>query len=1072
MGAPLEIGNFVLHAEVPGIARVCGVESDLVEIEQFDSPANPRCQALWVDPTSVRRCRLGDQTRVFWKDELSGAWTAGRIVGGGPDVYFVRRPDQSLDLRIHESRLRVRWEKPLADPLQVLLAGAQESPMFRDARLPVIKALIEQRATCASASGVISSSVALHSHQVRAAMKVLSDPVQRYLLADEVGLGKTIEAGFVIRQLMLDERDAQVVVVAPDTLRRQWRNELRTKFLIDDLPGTLRISAHETPDKWHDYHGFDLVVVDEAHLLAAVVDPSASPYRELRDLCLSVPRVLLLSATPVLRRETTQLALLHLLDDRLYNWDELEAFRRRLKLRGDLARAVYSLDPGFSFLLPSVLDDVRTILPNDELFEGYADQVLHCLDADGDVAASSSETELAAAVSAVRAHISETYRLHRRVIRQRREAVMGIELDDQGHLTPFDVVGRQRPRLVELKSAEHSLGSEVLGEWHRLIRDGVVNGEIDRDQYGSTLAVLVALSGGPTTDLLEALRYRIAASEGIGLLPSQLTALRNAPPITGESELISKLNDNAERDALSEVVRRLEPAFAQPRTVVFAGAGRIAEELHHALQSTKWAPRVHVHGRHVGSEASEQAVDSWNVDGGVLLCDETAEYGRNLQAANLVIHLRLPASPNDLEQRIGRVDRYGSSQTAMQVVFGDRDPHETLSAAWRQVLLDGYGVFERSLSAVQDLVDMRSTETWASAVELGLDSLMSSIPTLRSEIDEEFKEIERLDALEASFEDADHAGDSFLDLARLETTPEAFERDFLRLVTGPDGFRFGERRNLDGSTTFEHSPRAPLLSPRLLSNLGSVPKHSWSGQFDRLNELRSPGRGVFRLGSPLVEAVSRILSLDDRGRASAIWRFDRTLDVGAFVYFGFTYLIEADVDAVALSGSPGAKHAFRRRADQAFPPITRDIWIRSDRESAESDPRVLGFLEANYSKPRGDVNLDAERSGPLFELFGGEPEFCASAVAAETSARHELKRVTDLRARCEESAERVRRDTRMHLAQSAARSAAGALLVDDDDTDETVRVGSAIAKGIELPRVRLVAVTCLVRSRERWAPNA
>ncbi|RST52631.1 SNF2-related protein [Variovorax sp. MHTC-1] len=70
-----------------------------------------------------------------------------------------------------------------------------------------------------------SSGIELVSHQVSVVRRVLSDPVKRYLLADEVGMGRTIEAGFVIRQCLLDEPHARVVVLAPATLVEQWEGE-------------------------------------------------------------------------------------------------------------------------------------------------------------------------------------------------------------------------------------------------------------------------------------------------------------------------------------------------------------------------------------------------------------------------------------------------------------------------------------------------------------------------------------------------------------------------------------------------------------------------------------------------------------------------------------------------------------------------------------------------------------------------------------------------------------------------------------------------------------------------------
>ena len=491
------VGQLVVHPKAPGIARIADVVDGQARLDLFESAAQPVAESLWASLTEVRRCRLGRQTRVFWRESASGSWRAGRVIGGGPDEYFVRPPNSETDVRLHESDLRVRWDRPLADPLQVLLTGAQESPLYRDARMPMIRSLVAQRAACASMPAISSSRVELYAHQIETAAQILSDPVQRYMLADEVGLGKTIEAGFVIRQRLLDDPASRIVVIAPDPLRRQWRDEMLTKFFIDDSPGAeFKISSHDTPQRWQQYHGFDLVVVDEAHRLAGA-GPHEQPYGALRALCHAAPRVLLLSATPVLQRETTQLGLLHLLDAGLYRWEDLDLFRQRLAVRRELARAVYALDPDLPFLLADTLRQIRSLLPTDAQLDLLSASVLQHLDTSGDLLTTTTPDSVARAVDAVRAHVGETYRLSRRVIRHRRATVLDAALDDEGLLPPFEVTGRQRPALAPLSSTEHHAAVRALEHWQSTVRNAVLDAGRDRAGYGDVLAVLVARTGGP-----------------------------------------------------------------------------------------------------------------------------------------------------------------------------------------------------------------------------------------------------------------------------------------------------------------------------------------------------------------------------------------------------------------------------------------------------------------------------------------------------------------------------------------------------------------------------------------------
>jgi ATP-dependent helicase HepA len=235
-----------------GIGRVGELGNGKVRVDYFESIADPVAESRWVEVTECRPARLDIQTRVYWQNADTGNWHTGRVVGGEPPVYFVRSPNSKEDFKVPEAQLRVRWDRSVRNPIDVLLAGANESGYYGNTRLPMVRNLIDQRAASGSAFALLSSGVEIFQHQVDAAMTVISDPVQRYLLADEVGLGKTIEAGFVIRQVLLDEPASRVTIVAPDALRRQWQEELRSKFFIDDFPQGCGQSRYCCSEGWFE----------------------------------------------------------------------------------------------------------------------------------------------------------------------------------------------------------------------------------------------------------------------------------------------------------------------------------------------------------------------------------------------------------------------------------------------------------------------------------------------------------------------------------------------------------------------------------------------------------------------------------------------------------------------------------------------------------------------------------------------------------------------------------------------------------------------------------------------------
>jgi ATP-dependent helicase HepA len=229
-----------------------------------------------------------------------------------------------------------------------LAARVTDTPRFFDGRAQIVGGLAVQRAGFGGLSGLASAGIELLEHQVDIVRRVLADPVQRYLLADEVGLGKTIEAGVLIRQHIIDEPDkALVLVVTPPHLIGQWRAELETKFFLPPSSPAVAVVSEESLSELDETDAWTMLVVDEAQrpaLNAFSPDPSQRRvYEVLRSLAARVPRVLLLSGTPVLKQEDGFLAMLHLLDPDGYPLDDRQAFRERVQSRQTIAEALLDL---------------------------------------------------------------------------------------------------------------------------------------------------------------------------------------------------------------------------------------------------------------------------------------------------------------------------------------------------------------------------------------------------------------------------------------------------------------------------------------------------------------------------------------------------------------------------------------------------------------------------------------------------------------------------------------------------------------------------------------------------------
>ncbi|MGW1914956.1 protein DpdE [Streptomyces sp. NPDC002076] len=1084
MSPDFRVGHLVTFTGAPGIGRVAAVTDDLLHVDFFESTAEPRIETQAVPQVDCQRARLKPETRVFRHNPSTGEWMAGRVLRPDHGGYFVRFPNADYDMPVAESELRVRWNKPVRDPLQVLVSGGNESGHLYNARIPMLHNLVAQRAASASTPAFLAAAVEIYPHQVRSALTVLSDPVQRYLLADEVGLGKTIEAGYVILQTLIDNPQARVLILTPDSLRRQWVAELRTKFFTDDFPRRVRIAPHDSPEKWKQHHGSDLVVVDEAHLLVQDRDDTDPTYRALCDLVHPASKVLLLSATPVTSSHATHLGLLHLLEPNVYKWSERETFEERYNHRAELANHVLSLDAEYHPLLPSTIDIVKELLPpEDSRFEALAGHVLELLDAEGNLREGTGMQDLSARVTELRAHISETYRLHRRVIRHRRSHV--LEQNDDSAAATYEVRGRAEP--TKLISESYSPTADNLLEWQTRLWGHLLDEgrESERSNYALVLAVLASRLGGTSGDYLDALRWRVHRDEGAakraGLSTRERNYLTSLPVAPHEAKTLASLEsqivDAHNVTEVDDLIEALLPALRKrTHIIVFCGPGTLASTLTERLRTRFSQVGLFEHTRNAGPDLSERAIAAWRehfTTAAVLVADDSAEDGLNLQAAQIVIHVRLPWSPNQLEQRLGRTDRYVESRQQrskpMQFVLTDPESH---TEAWLSLLTDGYRIFEVSVSTLQDAIAQSQADVWAEALEHGPEGLTGYAETVRDLLKHARDEIDMMDTLESIF---DTSPDD-IDFAERLTTFEAdwnTTREALLGYTGWDGsdgvkLRHTERKINDCLCEVFNLNSRPLISPHLYDGK-NLTEDAAKGTFSRSAALNASGTRLFRIGNPLVDTLANVVWFDDRGQATAFWRADANHRGGPEPYFGFDYLVEADISSALELALPQVKNpndaraALRRQAEQLLPPFTLKVWVPAGATEALADEATR---DRQLDVPYGvtDHNYNSGNIHELMDLFDGQPGYEKAARSAEAVARAELKRVTNLVDKCDQAQRQGRARLTVARAQAEARQAAGRLLGDAESYLRDVAITDALVQGLTDPSIQLVSATCLLKT--------
>ncbi|ATH08539.1 RNA polymerase-binding ATPase [Halobacteriovorax marinus] len=193
--------------------------------------------------------------------------------------------------------------------------------------------------------GLLGPRVSLIPHQLYVAKEVFNRPIPRVLLADEVGLGKTIEAAMIIHQMLISKRAQRILIVVPDSLVFQWFIELHRKFALsftvvnqetELAPGTNPfldneniivslglLRGAEKARELLNQADFDMLVVDEAHHLKWSREEASVEYKLVESLAARISGVLLLTATPEQLGLEGHFSRLKILDpDRFFSYED------------------------------------------------------------------------------------------------------------------------------------------------------------------------------------------------------------------------------------------------------------------------------------------------------------------------------------------------------------------------------------------------------------------------------------------------------------------------------------------------------------------------------------------------------------------------------------------------------------------------------------------------------------------------------------------------------------------------------------------------------------------------------
>lgn len=449
--------------------------------------------------------------------------------------------------------------------------------------------------------GLAGGRVSLIPHQLYIAHEVGHRYAPRVLLADEVGLGKTIEAGMIIHQQLLSGRAHRVLILLPETLQHQWLVEMLRRFnlhfsLFDEERCIEAFADAENPFETEQLvicsldflrkkrrrfeqvleAEWDLLVVDEAHHLEWSEEAPSRAYEMVEALAEQVPGVLLLTATPDQLGHQSHFARLRLLDpERFYDY---EAFLAEEQAYGQVASAAQELLDG-----ETLSDEARQILASQ--LEG-----LDLSDAE-------------ARQQAV-AKLLDQHGTGRVLFRNSRANIQGFP---ERHLNVYPM-----PLPEQYKTAIKVMG----------------------------------MMGGNGGDLqTRALRY---------LYPEKIFQ-----QFEGDNATWTQF------DPRVEWLLELLLSARQQKVLVICSEAATAIALEEALRTREGIRGAVFHEGMSILERDKASAYFAQQEGGaqVLLCSEIGSEGRNFQFASHLVLFDLPLNPDLLEQRIGRLDRIGQQNT-------------------------------------------------------------------------------------------------------------------------------------------------------------------------------------------------------------------------------------------------------------------------------------------------------------------------------------------------------------------------------------------------------------------------
>lgn len=611
------------------------------------------------------------------------------------------------------------------------------------------------------AASLADAQVDLNPHQIDAALFAFRSPLSKgAILADEVGLGKTIEAGILLSQKWAEHR-RKLLVIAPANLRKQWSQELADKFFLPssilearsfneeikkrnlnpfDQPAVVICSYQfaKTKQPYVEQVDWDLVIIDEAHRLRNVYKPSNKIANAIKQAISRAPKVLL-TATPLQNTLLELYGLVSIIDE--YTFGDVKSFKSQFsRLNGeseftDLKERLKTVCQ--RTLRRQVLEYVKytnRIPITQEFYPTEEEQRLYDLVSDylqrPSLYALPSRQRKLMTLILRKLLASSTYAISgtlQGLSTRLSEAAVNAERVQ----TPPEDVGRDFEALDEIED-----------EWEEEEQDS----EDPEESYTPEQIEEMKREVETLKEFSDLAKSIVRNSKGEVLLTALHKGFAEARQRGSSEKAIIFTESRRTQEYLCEILQRTEYAG---KIVLFNGSNSDPESK--AIYD-RWLERYAGTDRVSGSPTADKRaalVDYFREEAVIMIATEAAAEGINLQFCSLVVNYDLPWNPQRIEQRIGRCHRYGQKHDVVVVNFlnkknaADQRVYQLLEEKFK--LFSGVfgasdevlGVIESGVDFEKRIVDIYQTCRTEQQIEFEFDALQRE---MEGEIDDRMRQ--------------------------------------------------------------------------------------------------------------------------------------------------------------------------------------------------------------------------------------------------------------------------------------------------------------------------------------------